>query len=813
MADNNDNKIGKLTTFPRLMAEESVVIIPKVQRDYAYGRKEAKVEAVLDGMLGTMLDAVCNNEDVIFDFVYGGPYVKNGVDASGLTPLDGQQRLTTLFLLYFYASLVQPGVTDNEVAWLKKFRYETRQSATDFCEALIDTVRGYLLERPKVIVKTEDGEKETDGKSIFDDVIEGRANLANEISGHPKYMPSYDSDPTIESMLNVLERIDSIYKSNPMPELWTRLMTGDNIRFYALSLDKFGLSDDLYIKMNSRGKKLTPFEIFKSDLEKAIAKIDGDLKSDVANKLDNAWMDIVWDFANPDVSGEGESRDTIVRRADDGYMQLINNILRLELFRRDIEPSKNRPATIEEIFTDADAVKQIVSYLDTISAIHKSDGIAANWEKYFYFSEAVCGEDDKIRLFWDKKNRKPVIHLALEGDLSVPELLYFYALHLINSRNYDYADASRSLRVVRNLVNANVRAHRAPYNMLHGFLMDVEHIVDNKGYIQNESSNSFIGSQWAEERNKTEMLPSDIYDAVLRYENHDILRGSIALFMSEYPEPSELRAQLKHFEEILGQNAWDYFQTLKSNLLDTEIDYMQASPYMVNDNSQTKRYFIHRYDALQDFFIANEQRRFQDNILKIVAKIPSADAIKPCSEKCKDFRIYDWQYYMAKYSDSSRCYSSQGCYTWDDRENRPLELIVLNSQSHSQYNIEWKMLNRILVSEIWDDNVKYSLDYHASAPLVLNKLGCYLDMKQEGWQLVCRDADLIAALHDKELYSIRPITIHSEEEEPRVSEDTFIIDFANNPDNLDYIDLAKQVIADLEAAYADKQPTETTEQE
>ena len=39
MADNNDNKIGKLTTFPRLMAEESVVIIPKVQRDYAYGRK------------------------------------------------------------------------------------------------------------------------------------------------------------------------------------------------------------------------------------------------------------------------------------------------------------------------------------------------------------------------------------------------------------------------------------------------------------------------------------------------------------------------------------------------------------------------------------------------------------------------------------------------------------------------------------------------------------------------------------------------------------------------------------------------------
>ena len=32
------NNIGKLTTFKRLLEEESVIMIPKVQRDYAYGR-------------------------------------------------------------------------------------------------------------------------------------------------------------------------------------------------------------------------------------------------------------------------------------------------------------------------------------------------------------------------------------------------------------------------------------------------------------------------------------------------------------------------------------------------------------------------------------------------------------------------------------------------------------------------------------------------------------------------------------------------------------------------------------------------------
>lgn len=784
----SDNKIGKLTTFPRLMAEESVVMIPKVQRDYAYGRKEPKVEAVLDGMLLTMLDAVKNNEDVIFDFVYGGSYVKSGDDVSGLIPLDGQQRLTTLFLLYFYASLVQQDVSAEDVAWLKKFRYETRQSATDFCETLIDEVRDYLL------------------KSVINDILDGKASLAAEISGHPKYMPSYDSDPTIESMLNVLERIDSIYKSNPIPDLWTRLMTGDNIRFYALSLDKFGLSDDLYIKMNSRGKKLTQFEIFKSDLEKAIAKIDSDLKRDVANKLDNSWMDIVWDYANPDVNGEGERRDEIVNRADDGYMQLINNILRLELFRRNIEPSKNRPATIDEIFTDKQAVDQIVSILDTISNIHKSEGgITENWEKYFYFSEAVIGEDNKIRLFWDSKNRKPVIHLALERDLSVPELIYFYALHLINSQQLEYEDAFRSLRVVRNLVNANVRANRAPYNLLHGYLMDVEHIVENKGYIQNESG-TFIGSQWSEERKKANDLPSGIYDAVLRFENHDILRGSLALFMSVYQDPTELNTQLKHFETIVGQNAKDDVHTLRCNLLDKEIDYMQASPYMLNDQSQTKRFFIHRYEALRDFFISNEQRRLQENALQVIAKIPSVDDLKPNVEKCKDFSIYDWQYYMAKYPDASNRCETQGCYTWDNKTDRPLELILLNSQSHSQYNIEWKLLNHILINQMWDNNVKYSLDYHASSPMTLNKLGVSLDMKQEGWQVVCRDKDLVAALKNRDFYAINPVAFESEENvEPQVSEDTFIVNFANDPGDLDYIDLAIQIIVDLEAAAAKSQ--------
>ena len=91
------NNIGKLTTFKRLLEEESVIMIPKVQRDYAYGRKEPKAADILDGMLDTILTAIANNTQETLDFVYGGSFVKGNNEDSGLIPLDGQQRLTTLF--------------------------------------------------------------------------------------------------------------------------------------------------------------------------------------------------------------------------------------------------------------------------------------------------------------------------------------------------------------------------------------------------------------------------------------------------------------------------------------------------------------------------------------------------------------------------------------------------------------------------------------------------------------------------------------------------------------------------------------------
>lgn len=70
--------------------------IPIIQRDYAQGRKTPEVTRIRKRFLDSLYDALTQGKPLKLDFIYGD--IKDNV----LTPLDGQQRLTTLFLLHWY---------------------------------------------------------------------------------------------------------------------------------------------------------------------------------------------------------------------------------------------------------------------------------------------------------------------------------------------------------------------------------------------------------------------------------------------------------------------------------------------------------------------------------------------------------------------------------------------------------------------------------------------------------------------------------------------------------------------------------------
>jgi len=77
--------------------------IPLIQRDYAQGRINENVNRIRERFLDTLCKALLPGATAVdLDFVFGDVVVGTDVNQGKFYPLDGQQRLTTLFLLHCY---------------------------------------------------------------------------------------------------------------------------------------------------------------------------------------------------------------------------------------------------------------------------------------------------------------------------------------------------------------------------------------------------------------------------------------------------------------------------------------------------------------------------------------------------------------------------------------------------------------------------------------------------------------------------------------------------------------------------------------
>lgn len=264
--ENNSNYQGELLTFYQLLKKYPIEV-PIIQRDYAQGRENQF--KVRNNFLKALYESLLNENVLMLDFIYGS------IDDGKFQPLDGQQRLTTLFLLHCYASIVGK-IHKSEYEVLVNFSYETRMTSRDFCRKLVDNI------------------------DTFAELEEDSSFATNKISTVIKdsswFFLSWKNDPTISAMLNTLDDIHKKFLS--IENLWEKLTNSKIIKFYYIQLENLGLTDDLYIKMNARGKLLTTFENLKAGIEKKV--YDSDWENNVlANdsfrvKIDTKWTDFLW---------------------------------------------------------------------------------------------------------------------------------------------------------------------------------------------------------------------------------------------------------------------------------------------------------------------------------------------------------------------------------------------------------------------------------------------------------------------------------------------------------------------------------------
>lgn len=272
---NNTSKYQEYT-FKELLDQYDRILVPMIQRDYAQGRTDKKATDVRNNLLTDIF----SDKNVHFDLVFGSKEKRiiDGKEMNCFIPVDGQQRLTTLFLLHLYGQ--KAGKTNTELD-LSKFSYDTRRAASDFCKSI--TSEEWVVPNDK--------------------------NVSDVIKDSSWFMNYWEKDPTVEGMLNMLDAIQEKCKGiTDYPDL-------RKVTFYFFDLESNGLNENLYLKMNSRGKPLTAFENLKAKIEKILpedVEIEGkyfpernpshqdSFKAKWKYFMDRDWTEAFWDQEHPE---------------------------------------------------------------------------------------------------------------------------------------------------------------------------------------------------------------------------------------------------------------------------------------------------------------------------------------------------------------------------------------------------------------------------------------------------------------------------------------------------------------------------------
>jgi len=511
---------GEQIIYKQLLERHGRIRIPMIQRDYAQGRPDE--EEVREEFLSALESALTRPADdpalpLNLDFIYGSV---EGQEDTRFSPLDGQQRLTTLFLLHWYLAW-------NDESWESfqalfrannhsRFSYSVRPSSNEFFDALV-------AYRPEC--------QPTDVASV-----------SGLITNQPWYFRSWRLDPTIQSALHMLDALHRRFAATK--GLFTRLTSEDrpSITFQLLDLENFGLSDDLYIKMNARGKPLTPFETFKARYEQELAsQFSGETRrigeqefpiwEFVARRMDTTWADLFW--------AHRDQRTQL-------YDEIIMNVFRIvALVSRDPESKTYlKDVTLLRDVTNTTSYSTFHSQGWLDEAFTKTlISLLESWSAADGFSTSLLPN----RRYFDEKHifRRLIQHPT---SLSAPEVILFsgYALFIqTHEADIDPVMFQEWMRIVHNLaVNSDIdRSERlqSPAKGLRELLPQSAEILRHFSQLgAKDRVTGFADQQVKEETLKAGLILSDDSWRPLidRAESHGYFRGQIE-FLCEFSGASE----------------------------------------------------------------------------------------------------------------------------------------------------------------------------------------------------------------------------------------------------------------------------------
>lgn len=536
MSESTSETKGYRRSFLELFQkyqEYSYVEIPLIQRDYAQGRESAK--AIRELFLKSLRGALKHDHWLSLDFIYG-KVVKAESNLICFQPIDGQQRLTTLFLLHWYLACVA-GQREDFVKQMQddkkepRFRYSVRKSSHQFFARLLD----------------------------FSPVL--NQTLKEQIENQAWFFRAWHYDSTIQGALVMLEEVWKEFPKEESEKFYDKLQQPNcPITVDILNLGDLGLSDEIYIKMNARGKELTGFDKFKAwlignrwETKRLSWPDEGDEAKQWPILLDGDWLDLFWAFRNQEDPKPWESVSKTYFRT---FLALAVNF----------HASKGR---IEGKWITADCDDQ-QSLWENIFTQEALQSVFQNLRKFSSKKDAI----DSLRQALKNKEipfaRETLSKTFFEGgpEPEWKERLWLHAvcefLEVLPERNRDDC-----FRVIRNLIENSIFSQEAFANAVRSIstlaqkCLSLLEPAKSRPVLSaledlsfREELKGLNGKQKEEESEKAKRMlrtedGSEWEKAIVEAENHPVFRGQIGLLLDEDTTLDLFRLRWSVFNELL----------------------------------------------------------------------------------------------------------------------------------------------------------------------------------------------------------------------------------------------------------------------
>ena len=378
-------------------------------------------------------------------------------------------------------------------------------------------------------------------------------------------MPQWEKDPTVSSMLVVLDKIHEKF----IKDSGIKFEALDNITFDLFELEEFNLDEKLYIQMNSRGRQLTEFELFKSKFIEFLEEEENfkeELET-IKQKIDGEWADFFWNHYNLKEKVDGEEYFSIDKPFLN-FIYFITEMLGYETLegkkadeKDDISVFYNKEKEIEElgfdklfklIYQDKKNVNFLINVLDKLEDIKKNNENI--WGVFSRSDEGYKQNKGKVAVV-SKENEKDLLKRVVlkkedqdKGrELNFMEKVLLFLLIKCTVEKLEAEKFKDLLRVARNLL-IRIRTPRSDgvsYNPtlgrkdLHSILKLFDEWIgkDIYGYLEkvDTAGTGISKASLQQEKDKAQYITQnpDLKEYIHKVEDHIYVRGYLTNLLWE----------------------------------------------------------------------------------------------------------------------------------------------------------------------------------------------------------------------------------------------------------------------------------------